>query len=401
MKRKIGFEEARELVASYIKEGPCEDVSLETASGRICAREICALVSCPSVDASLKDGYALLPEDVKGAGPDRPVTLTVTGHETAGAAIGEKKLSRGEAIRVTSGAALPAGASVLAEEFTRREGDVLYCFNDAEPGRNVLPRGLDAREGEVIVSSGERLTPPLLGLLAAAGLSSVPVYLLPRVAVIATGDEIVAPGQPLPDGRLYASNLTELGAWLASQNCETRFAIAGDSREDIRDAVRGYLEHADAIVTSGGAWKSERDLIIDVFEELGWKGIFHRVRMGPGKAIAFGLLNDKPVFCLPGGPPSNEMAFLQLALPGIMKMGGSQGGLFETRRARLTETLRGQGDWTQFFGATLNRQGEELIVEPMKEASRLRSMARRDGIIMIPEGVEELREGSVVEVQVV
>jgi len=402
MKAEIGFNEARELVSTGIKELPGISMSLEKAGGMHCSADIHARVSCPSIDASLKDGYAVVSSDLTNARADNPVELKVIGNCDAGTLKGNMpRLVSGTALRVTSGTAMPEGAgSVLAEEFTRLEGDRLTCLNTAEEGRNILTKGTDAAEGELIAPRGRLLTPPLLGLLAAAGHGSVPVSPLPTVAVIATGDEIIAPGLSLPEGKLYASNLTELCAWLAVKNLASRFTIAGDSREEIRDAILEHIDHADAFVTSGGAWKSERDLIVDVFHELGWEGIFHRVKMGPGKAIAFGHLKGKPVFCLPGGPPSNEMAFLQLALPGLMRMGGSSGPLFSTLKAELTKTVKGQGDWTQFIGVKLHHDGDRVLVTPVKEASRLRSMASRDGLIVIPEGEEIFRAGSVVEVQV-
>jgi molybdopterin molybdotransferase len=153
-------------------------------------------------------------------------------------------------------------------------------------------------------------------------------------------------------------------------------------------------------VTSGGAWGSEHDLILDVVEKLDWQGIYRRVRMGPGKPVGFGLLEQKPFFILPGGPPSNEMAFLQLALPAIMKMKGETAFSFPVVRAQLAETVRGHKDWTQFIHARLEKENHELIVKPAKLKSRLISMARKDALIIIPEGWEEWIAGEIIEIQI-
>ena len=198
----------------------------------------------------------------------------------------------------------------------------------------------------------------------------------------------------LPAGKLYASNITEVCAWLAQLGMAVSTEIVGDSRPEIEAAVARLSATADVLVTSGGAWTSERDLIIQVMETSGWEGIYHRVRMGPGKGIGFGMLTGKPVFCLPGGPPSCEVAFLQIVLPALMKMQGLSEQPFPLVPARLKRTVRGQSDWTQFIHASLAYEGGELTVRPAKLRSRLQSMARKDALIVIPEGTVELSAGA-------
>ena len=170
--------------------------------------------------------------------------------------------------------------------------------------------------------------------------------------------------------------------------------------DEIQSAIASRLSEADVFITSGGAWGSEHDLMLEVVEKMGWRGIYRRVRMGPGKPVGFGLLEQKPFFILPGGPPSNEMAFLQLALPAIMKMKGEAAFSFPRGRAQLAETVRGHKDWTQFIHARLEADKHELIVTPAKLKSRLVSMARKDALIIIPEGWEELTAGESIEIQI-
>jgi len=166
------------------------------------------------------------------------------------------------------------------------------------------------------------LTPALTGLLAAGGLEQVKVYPSPRVAVVATGDEVIAPGHPLQPGQLYASNIVTLYSWLHHFGMSGETAVVRDRPDELEMTFQKLLSRNDALLTSGGAWKSERDLTTRVLDEMGWEMFFHRVRIGPGKAVALGILDGKPIFCLPGGPPSNEMAFLQIALPGLLQMAG-------------------------------------------------------------------------------
>lgn len=246
----------------------------------------------------------------------------------------------GEAVRVLSGAPIPDGAdAVIAEEFTRMDGDDLLVMNDAHAGRNILFQGSDIRIGELQVGKGARVSPLKLGSLAAAGYSSIPVVKMPNVAILSTGDEVVAPGEPLPSGKLYASNQIALAAWCFHFGFTVKTFIARDDESMIREKLQTCLDGFDAVLTSGGACSGERDLVVKILDELGWEKIYHRVRMGPGKAVAYGNIAGKPVFCLPGGPPSNSMAFLQLALPGLQKLTGSQNTGLPVRNMKLSETV--------------------------------------------------------------
>lgn len=400
MKLFISYEESRQLTFSRIQPVGVEILPLNALPARVLASDMISHVDSPSVDSSLKDGYAVNSADLEGASTLNPVPLNVIGSITAGAG-GESSLSRGQAVQVTTGAPVPFGATaVLPEEFCQRKGNNILCMNTAEEGRNILERGTDIRKGEVVAARGEKLSPPVIGLMASAGLKECPVYKPPVVAVIATGDEVIAPGKSLPEGKLYASNMVEICSWLTLFGIPYYTEVAPDSRKAIAEAITRHLPQADAFITSGGAWGSERDFMIRVLDDLGWGGIYHRVRMGPGKAIAFGLLGKKPFFCLPGGPPSNEMAFLQITLPALMLMKGEPPSVFPVVRARLSETVRGDRDWTRFVHARIVMEGDTLMARPVQLKSRLQSMARKDALIMIPEGKEALLEGELIDVQV-
>ncbi|MBW1710866.1 MAG: molybdopterin molybdotransferase MoeA [Deltaproteobacteria bacterium] len=298
---------------------------------------------------------------------------------------------------------MPPGAeAVLAQEFTREEEGEIFCCNNAEPGRNILFQGTDVRSGEVLVRQGERLSPAFIGLMACAGLDRVHVYGLPRVAVIATGDEVVAPGGALSPGQLYASNMQETMSWLKAFGFqEVLSRIVKDRLGEIKAAIEDFALGTDVFITSGGAWRSERDLMIEVLEGLGWHGVFRHVRLGPGKAVGFGLLENRPFFILSGGPPSYETAFLELALPGLLAMAGWQGPIFPVIKARLEESVRGEKGWTQVIHAKVTYRDGGLLVKSYKTASRLSSMARKDGLIILPENQAEFKAGEEVEVQMV
>jgi molybdopterin molybdotransferase len=160
------------------------------------------------------------------------------------------------------------------------------------------------------------------------------------------------------------------------------------------------LDVKDALITSGGVWKSDRDLTVKVVQELGGDLLFHRVRIGPGKAVAVALVGGKPVFCLPGGPASNEMAFLQIALPGLLRMAGRDPSPFPHLRAVLSVDLEGVAEWTQFWQADLRRVEGEWRVAPIRKKSRLQSQARANALLQLPEGMTRLEKGTEVPVQV-
>lgn len=400
MKAFIGLIEALDLTLTNVRTVGTEILPLDRLTGRILSEDLISIVDSPSVNASLKDGYAVVSGDLSGAGAEHSITLQIVGMATAGKGAKES-IGSGQAMRITTGAPLPDGAdAVIAEEFCEETGDQVSCFNTAEPGRNILEKGSDIFKGDLVAKQGEKLHPSLLGLATTAGLKDAPVFRIPRVVVLATGDEIVAPGEPLPKGKLYASNMVEICSWLSMFGFSYKADIAPDMADDIRGLIGKYKNETDAIITSGGIWGSEKDLLKNILEEAGWKGIYHRVRIGPGKGIAFGLLEDKPVFCLPGGPPSNEMAFLQLALPGLMKMKGDNPSPFPVAMARLTMSVKKRDvSWTKFVHARIEKRESDYFVYPMKPKSRLQSMANKNALILIPEGCEELQEGDIVVVQ--
>ena len=399
MKTFIGFEEALELTMANVFAGETEILALDQLTGKILSEDIVAKVDSPSHASSRKDGYAVISVDVSGANKKNPVKLEVLGQLTAGD-VSDLKITTGQTVRVTTGAPLPQGANaVLSEEFCERSENTILAANHAEEDRNILQRGTDIRQGQTVAQKGEKLTPALIGLLAAAGVDRAPVHRTPKIAVIASGNEIVAPGKPLPEGKLYASNLVEICSWLSFYGLKYYAVLVGDSRGQLQSAITSKLSAADVFITCGGAWGSERDLVLEVLQDLKWNGIYRRVRMAPGKPVGFGCLEQKPVFILPGGPPSNEMAFLQLVLPAIMKMKGEVTFSFPRVQAQLAETVVGHKDWTQFIHARLEKEKSQLIVTPSKIESRLISMARKEAVIIIPEGWDKWVAGEIIDIQ--
>lgn len=394
---KISFNEALALTFSNILPVGVERIQVMSSVGRVCAEDARALVDSPSVDSSVKDGFAVLSEDIKNASAHSPVTLEVIGSLAAGET-SHWSLSSGKALRILSGAPIPVGCdAVLADEFARFSNGAVVATADAHPGRNILFKGVDVGIGEALVSSGEFITPQVVGLLVAGGVERVKVFRLPTVGLLATGNEVLTPGLQMEEGKLYASNIALQQAWLNSRSIPTITRIADDSFDDLASTLESMLPQVDVIITSGGAWKGDRDLIISVLQSLGWDRIFHKIKLGPGKAIGMGALKGKTVFCLPGGPPSNEAAFLLIAFPAILRIGGYEGPAFMELTGRLDSEVTGQKTWTQVIRCLVKKDGRIRRLEPLEMKRRLLSMARGQALVMIPEGVERIPRGSEVE----
>ena len=396
----IGFARARRETLVHIRPREPVVVPLADSVGHVAAKPVQARVDAPSTDTSLKDGYALVSADVRMASDTTPAVLPVTGSAAAGQS-DNGILQPGTAWRILTGARLPVGAdAVVAEEFVTRKGDFLTFAESIESGRNILARGSDIVSGEQLLDAGQRLTPGRIGLLTAGGHREVTVYRKPEVALLATGDEVLMPGERMTAGKLYASNLLTLNGWCRHFGFKTTLAMSGDRASQLGGKIQQAIDTHDTLITSGGAWSGDRDLVARVLDELGWQKVYHRVRLGPGKAAGFGLLQGKPVFILPGGPPSNLVAFLELALPGLQQLAGwRRPGLNETA-AKLHQAVSGQRDWTQVIFGTLERRRTALMFKPDgRPASRLKSMADAEALLLIPEGVAGFEDNATVNIQ--
>jgi molybdopterin molybdotransferase len=397
----FGLDQALALTLQRLGTMAVQQVDLLDAVERVVATDLFAEVNAPSIDASLKDGYAVMSTDITTAVPEEPVRLRLMGMASAG---GQEQwqLRPGHTVRVLTGAPIPDRAdAVLSEEYVHRDGDFILACNHAETGRNIQRKGSDVMAGERVVAGGRRLSPGQIGVLAAAGHSRIPVFESPRVAVIATGDEVVAPGLPLTDGKLYASNIATLCAWCRRFGMTTKIAIVRDDPGEIRAVMQDAICDCDAVLTSGGAWTGDRDLVARILQELGWQQIFHRIRIGPGKAVGFGMLQEKPIFILPGGPPSNLIGFLQIALPGLLKLAGENNPRLPTVRVRSARDLNGRYiNWTQFIFGFIEEQPDDLpLFHPIQKTSRLHSMAEATAVAAIPEGVTTIAAGELLSAQ--
>ena len=396
----LAYNEALTLTLDTIHPLSWVLLPFDRCAGLIAAEELHALADSPSASTSLRDGYAVSRDDMLTLTQGNPVSLEILGTVAAGEPQSQP-LPPQCTCRILTGGMLPGGTSaVVAEEDTAREGNRVHIQPPIEPGQNILPAGTDVQSGESLMAAGERLHPGLLGFLASAGHSHIPVVPTPRVALLSTGDEVVAPGKPLPKGKIFASNLVTLHAWCHHYGMKTDLEIVRDDEDLIIEALERMRRNNDAIITSGGAWKGDRDLVARALDRLGWQNVFHHIKISPGKGIGFGLVEEKPIFILPGGPPANFVAFLEIALPGLLRLAGWREPGLPEKTVTLARSVTGRKDWTQFVFGRLIPTGNPRYIHPLRLSSRLRSMAYADGIIAIPKGLSSLEEGASVLVQV-
>lgn len=397
----MGLAAALEMTLGDVQHLGIARVPLSEGINRILGTDVRAMVDSPSLDASLMDGYAVKSTDLFGASKEQPVSLELAGTVAAGSHPGRVVESQ-HTIRVLTGGPIPTGAdAVVPEELTTPQDRFVEFYQKPEPGDNILPKGSDLAESQVVARAGCLITPGLMGMMAASGHSHIEVVRSPRVALIATGDEVTVSGKPLPEGHLYASNIAVLDGWCRRYGFPARLFVVGDDPGDIYRTLGSSIEQADAVVTSGGAWTGDRDMVAQVLLRLGWKQAFRRIRMVPGKGVGFGLVDRKPVFMLPGGPSANVMGFLQIALPGLLRMAGYRHAGLPEMNVQLAAELYGRhAGCTQFIFGTLERQSGRDMFHPLMTRSRLQAVSIAEAIVAIPEGETHLPAKTVVKAQV-
>lgn len=369
-------------------------MSLGDALGRVCAEDVYALASCPSVDSSLKDGFAIIAGDIDDASDASPVRLKVVGALVAGDDCGSLLVQNGQAIRIMTGAPVPCGAtSIVASEYTEVMDDHVKVRADARLGRNILREGSDINSGQLVVSKGTVLRPAHLGLLASAGLGSLLCFPAVTVAIVATGSELVWPGEDITPGKVAASNMVTAKAELKRLGVNAATHILRDDLDGLQEQIGDVVKEIDLLITCGGVLDGDKDLTMKAMEYLGMEKIFHRVRIGPGKGVCLGRVGNTVICNLPGGPPSNHVALMLLALPACRRLMGFGNCYPMQRKVKVTQTLSGQRDWTQLFYSRIEYENDYLGATPLYELGRLEAMGAANGLVMLPEGCEEIKSG--------
>jgi len=398
--RLTSVDEARRIVLEQAATLGTEQVALATSLGRAVARDLIADEALPPFDNSAMDGYALWSTDTDGATKDHPVTLRLVGEVAAGTVL-TRALSRGETVKIMTGAPLPPGAnSVVMLEEARLRGGLVEIFKPVPPDCHVRKAGEDITRGEIAVRAGTRIRVQHLGLLAGLGHAHLSVFRLPSVAVLATGSELVDVNEPLAPGKIRNSNSLVLVALLRRLGlAPIDLGVVVDDRSLIRQQLEDTVK-SDVLLISGGVSVGEHDLVKRVLGALGMETLFWRVNMKPGKPLLFGRWRGKMVFGLPGNPISCVVCFLEFIAPFVRKTMGVEDPDNGLVAARLTQALRKHEPRTQLFTAHLQDDQGALVVTPTPQqgSGMLNSLAHANAFIVVPEDVTELGAGSLVDV---
>jgi molybdopterin molybdotransferase len=387
----ISEEDARNRILEAVSAIPERTLLLLDALGRFSARDILARLPLPTFDNSAMDGYAVVASSSrKGA------RLKVIGKQPAGIDR-ELRISPGEAVRIFTGAPIPAGAdAVIMQEDTTREGDEIVVNVDVAPGEFVRRRGCDLAEGQKILARGEPIRSTTIALLASQGFADVTIGGQVNAAIVSTGDEIVMPGKKLDQGQIYDSNSILLQAML--QRCGVSVTSAEhcpDQRGRLIEALQlGIKSHV--LVITGGVSVGEHDLVQATLRSLGAKIDIWRVAIKPGKPFLFGQVNGCAVFGLPGNPVSAFVTFLQFVRPAILKMMGADDLNLPTVPARLTVDLANEGDRALYVRGRI----ENGTFAPIgrQESHALFGLSQSNALLRIAVG-EALKAGAIVDVQ--
>jgi molybdopterin molybdotransferase len=387
----ISLEEAQARVLAGCTALPVVRLPLDQALGHVLAEEIIADVMLPPFANSAMDGYAVRAADVAQAGESTPARLRVLGTLAAGHA-SPVVVGPGQALRIMTGAIFPEGADAVAiVETTSTEGDEVLVRAPAPPGVHVRGAGDDISAGQTLFQPGELLGAGHLGVLASLGREHVSVHRSPRVAVMSTGDELVEGKGPLGPGQIRDSNRHSLLALVRGEGFEAiDLGIVADDEGRIKEAVIDGLAGADALITSGGVSMGSFDYIKTVLGRLG-RMDWMQVAIRPARPLAFGVIDSKPVFGLPGNPVSSIVSFELFARPGLRKMMGLTGSQLHRprRRAIADEDLRGASDGRVHFARVIASQGADLQLHIRSSGGQgshmLWAMARANALAVLPD----------------
>lgn len=395
--------EAQKTVLSAAAVLGMEKIGLVEALGRVLGEDLIAMRDNPPWDNSAMDGFAVRWEDIRQEHAiTKPAELKVIEDVPAGK-VATKSVGAGQAIRIMTGAPLPKGAdTVVKVEETEPSGDVVRVFKAVERGANIRPQGEDVKKGGCIIAKGTVLRPAEVGMLAILAKSFVIVHQRPRVAILSTGDELADLDERFDEDKIINSNSYGIAAAVQEAGgVPILLGIARDQPAALKEKI-GHGLNADILVLSGGVSMGDYDFTKAVFRELGAEMNFWKLAIRPGQPLAFGKIQGKLAFGLPGNPVSSMVTFEQLVRPAMLKMSGHRSYGRPVVQAVFQEKFSKRNDRRHFLRGILSREGGELTVRTTGDQGSgiLTSMVKANGLIDVPEEVERLNPGDRVNVQV-
>ncbi|MEW6542295.1 MAG: gephyrin-like molybdotransferase Glp [Nitrospirota bacterium] len=380
-----------------------EKVGLMEAIGRVLGEDVIAPRDNPPWDNSAMDGFAVRWEDIRQEHAiTKPKVLTVIEDVPAGK-MAAKTVGPGQAIRIMTGAPVPKGAdTVIKVEDTECTPESVKVFKEVERGANIRPQGEDVRKGDCIIAKGTQLRPAEVGMLAILAKSFVVAHQRPRVAILSTGDELADLDERLDEDKIVNSNSYGLAAAVQEAGgIPILLGIAKDQPAALKEKIAHGL-NADILVLSGGVSMGDYDFTKAVFKELGAEMNFWKLAIRPGQPLAFGKIQGKLAFGLPGNPVSSMVTFEMLVRPAMLKMSGHRSYGRPVMQAAFQEKFSKRNDRRHFLRGILKKEGDVLTVRTTGDQGSgiLTSMVKANCLIDVPEAVERLNPGDTVTVHV-
>jgi molybdopterin molybdotransferase len=392
----ISVEEARERILAGLQPTTGEVVALANAWGRVTAAPVIARLTQPPADVSAMDGYAL-----RAADGTLGATLAVIGSAPAGHPF-PGAVRSGQAVRIFTGSVVPEGAdAILLQEDATAAGTEVRVDEAVATGRHIRRAGQDFAAGDTVIPTGRRITARDVGLAAAANHPWLTVHRRPRIAILATGDEIAMPGEPIPSGGIVSSNSHALAALVRAAGAEPLvLPIALDTRQAVA-AVADAVHGVDMLVTTGGASVGDHDLVIEGLKTRGLELDFWQIAMRPGKPLLFGRLGPVPVLGLPGNPVSALVCSILFLLPALSRLSGLPAAPAPVSHAVTGTALRANDHRADHLRATVSTDSQGRIVAtafPVQDSAMLRWLTMADALILRAPHAPALPEGAEVSV---
>lgn len=379
-----------------------EEVRLAQAGGRILRHDCVSDLDLPPFDRARMDGYALRAADTETAALGRPIRLRAIGEAAAGHVF-DGQINSGEAARIMTGAPVPSGADAVEKIEVIRvlNNGLIEIEAPLKPGQFITPRGSEARAGDVMVRSGERVTPAVAAALASFGYARLKVSRRPRLALLSTGTELVKVGEKPGPAQIRNSNTYSLAGYAEAAGAEVLSAgIVRDDFEATRKAIAEALSKSDVVTLSGGVSMGDYDLVKPALREIGAEVLVEKVAMHPGKPTVFAKFGEKVIFGLPGNPVSVAVSFHLFARPALLKMQGAREIHLPRMKVYAMRTVKGAPPRRSHQPARLVIRDGRAEAEPLKwsGSSDLVAFMRADCLIVVPEDRQSLNEDELVEI---
>lgn len=403
MLTNISVEKAKEILLNQDIKIDIIDIPILESLGYVLGEDIISDINMPPFDRSPLDGYALKSEDIEGATRENPIVLEVIDYVPAGY-VSSKKIENGQAIRIMTGAKIPEGANIIIKyedtDFTDKD---VKIYNYLKPNSNIVKMGEDIEVGDLVLKGGHIIGPADIGILATLGKTMVKVYSKPKIAILATGDELIEINETPREGKIRNSNSYTIAAQVKRIGGEPIIlGICSDKLDEIKDKLEASLQWADMVITTGGVSVGDADLVKESFQEIGGEILFWRVNMKPGTPIAVAKYKNKLIFGLSGNPAAASITFEKFVRPTILKlMGKTKYNLMKVESILESEFTKVSNQNRYLRAITYYKDGGFFTKLPDKHSSGiLTSLSGTNSLFYIRAGTGPYKSGDKIEVEI-